>query len=89
MNRILQSLSTLGKHIAFHSFALSIIFTGVVMLLTASELKAVAVFVVPLGIYMVILGLCSEIVFGSRVVISICAQYIHNRTKNRGLKSNG
>jgi hypothetical protein len=89
MNLILQTLSTPSKHIAFHSLALSIIFTGAVMLLTASELKAVAVFIVPLGIYMVILGLCSEIVFGLRVVISICAQYILSHSKNRSLTSNG
>jgi len=87
MSRIIFSLLAPGKHIVFHSAALAIITTGIVMLLSASELGPVSAFIVPLGLYAVILGVFSELFFGVRSLISVCAQYVQNRSCNTEAKA--
>ncbi len=77
-------LSTPGKYIVFHSLSLAAIITGALMLLTSHELGPAEVFFVPLGLYTIIMGVCAELLFGLRFVISVCAQYIQNRFNKSG-----
>lgn len=81
MNKIILSLETPGKYLVFHISAMSVILTGIVMLLSASELGPVAAFIVPLGLYTVILGMCVELLFGLRFAISAATRHL---TKEQG-----
>ena len=86
MNTTLRILATPGKYAAFHSLALAIILTGVLILLSASELGTVQIFMVPLGLYAVFMGVCCELLFGLRFLIAFFARYIQNRIENRNMQ---
>jgi hypothetical protein len=79
MSTVIESLATPGKYIAFHIQAISIIATGILILLSAGELGAAAVFLVPIGIYTVFMGICFEVFFGLRFGIAAIVRYFYNR----------
>ncbi len=76
MTGLLNSAATIGRYVVLHTVAVAIILTGVVMLLTATELGPVAAFIVALGLYMVIFGACIELLFGLRFVLAVGARLV-------------
>lgn len=76
MSGFLNSTATLGKYVVLHVVAAAIIITGVVMLLSATELGPVAAFIVALGLYMVIFGVCIELLFGLRCALAFGARLV-------------
>jgi len=83
MKHLFQSLATPSKYVVFHCVAFAIIATGVVMLMTVGELGPVAVFIVPLGIYTVILGLFCEVLFALRFLIAVLIKKLQSHQCER------
>ena len=64
MKGIIKFFATPSLYLTFHCFCLAIFFTGIVILLTASELGTVQVFMVPMGLYTIIFAfLCEALLF--------------------------
>jgi hypothetical protein len=79
MKKIFQYLAKTGEHVVLHCAAISLVIVGIFMVATASDLGPAAPIFIPLGIYMSLIGICMELLFGIRLAIATSAGYLLKR----------